>query len=226
MGSCYVVLYMYWLSRQFQEDNSTSADDTSVLSLASLVFSVVGPFAVARYTLTSGVLSSPFFGDGRCAAHAMGFSVMFVADRLAYENAKLVQIVKLIRWCTKSNIPWTFEHPASSCLWKVPMLKQCFKKAKEIEEKGLAALQDYARGRARRRFELKDPQAYQNYFVNVPLKHSAVGRAKTLRGFQATRPVWYEQEEDLRGLQVPKCSIIQTGAVLEVVFLDPVVGQQ
>jgi len=83
MGSCYVVLYMYWLSRQFQEDNSTSADDTSVLSLASLVFSVVGPFAVARYTLTSGVLSSPFFGDGRCAAHAMGFSVMFVADRLA-----------------------------------------------------------------------------------------------------------------------------------------------
>lgn len=41
MGSCYVVLYMYWLSRQFQEDNSTSADDASVLSLASLVFSVV-----------------------------------------------------------------------------------------------------------------------------------------------------------------------------------------
>jgi len=71
MGSCYVVLYMYWLSRQFQEDNSTSADDTSVLSLASLVFSVVGPFAVARYTLTSGVLSSPFLAKKNWA---MGFS--------------------------------------------------------------------------------------------------------------------------------------------------------
>ena len=76
MGSCYVVLYMYWLSRQFQEDNSTSADDTSVLSLASLVFSVVGPFAVARYTLTSGVLSSPFFGEEKLGD---GF-FMFVAD--------------------------------------------------------------------------------------------------------------------------------------------------
>lgn len=84
MGSCYVVLYMYWLSRQFQEDNSTSADDTSVLSLASLVFSVVGSFAVARYTLTSGVgvLSSPFFGEEKWA---MVFHVMFVRpDSLEY----------------------------------------------------------------------------------------------------------------------------------------------
>ena len=59
MGSGSVVLY--WLSRQFQEDNSTSADDTSVLSLASPVFSVDGPVCrrSQAYTLTS-VLSLAF----------------------------------------------------------------------------------------------------------------------------------------------------------------------
>lgn len=81
MGSCYVVLYMYWLSRQFQEYNSTSADDTSVLSLASLVFSVVGPFAVARYvyTLTSACCR-PFFWR-----RSDGF-FMFVADSTRSNN--------------------------------------------------------------------------------------------------------------------------------------------
>ena len=30
--------------------------------------------------------------------------------------------------------------------------------------------------------------------------HAAAGRANTLRGFQATRPIWYEQEAALRAL--------------------------
>ena len=51
MGSGYVVLY--WLSRQFQEDNSTSADDTLYFlsPLSSLV--LLAPFAVAhKHTLS------------------------------------------------------------------------------------------------------------------------------------------------------------------------------
>ena len=38
--------------------------------------------------------------------------------------------------------------------------KMCIKKAEEIEAKGLAALSEYARGRARRRHEMKNPESY------------------------------------------------------------------
>ena len=63
--------------------------------------------------------------------------------------------------------------------------KECLKKADELEQHGLKGLGDYSRGPNRRRFEMKAPETHKAYFVDGPFsKHSAKGRANTLRGFQ------------------------------------------
>ena len=63
--------------------------------------------------------------------------------------------------------------------------KECLKKADELEQHGLKGLGDYSRGPTRRRFEMKAPESHKAYFVDGPFsKHSAKGRANTLRGFQ------------------------------------------
>merc|ERR1712216_43110 len=38
--------------------------------------------------------------------------------------------------------------------------------------------------------------------------HSAVGKANTIRGFQAQRPDWYEQEGELKLLDVPVLVVV------------------
>jgi Asp-tRNA(Asn)/Glu-tRNA(Gln) amidotransferase A subunit family amidase len=87
--------------------------------------------------------------------------------------------------------------------------KECLKKADELEQAGLKGLGDYSRGPTRRRFEMKAPAAHKAYFVDAPFgKHSAKGRANTLRGFQTTRPVWYEQEAELKRLHVPTLVVV------------------
>lgn len=81
--------------------------------------------------------------------------------------------------------------------------KQCLQMADNIEQGGVGALADYNKGVNRRRFEMRDPIAYKKYFDAVAAKHSPLGRANTLRGFQAQRPSWYDQEAELRSLRVP-----------------------
>ena len=86
MGSCYVVLYMYWLCTGCRDNfkNTTQLQPTTLLyflSPLSSCFSVVGPFAVARYvyTLTSACCR-PFFWR-----RSDGF-FMFVADSTRSNN--------------------------------------------------------------------------------------------------------------------------------------------
>lgn len=87
--------------------------------------------------------------------------------------------------------------------------EQCLKKADELERDGMKALVDYASGINRKRFEMRDHASWKKYMDAVQTKHSPKGRANTLRGFQAARPSWYEQEAELKKCQVP--ALVVTG---------------
>jgi pimeloyl-ACP methyl ester carboxylesterase len=83
-----------------------------------------------------------------------------------------------------------------------PYRKQVAWFAQEIENKGMQALADYARGPTRQQFMRKDARGWEE-FNRMLAGFSPVGCALTLRGFPGRRPTVFELEPSLRRLQVP-----------------------
>jgi pimeloyl-ACP methyl ester carboxylesterase len=75
--------------------------------------------------------------------------------------------------------------------------------AERLEKEGMARVADtYAVGPTRVQFLRKDPQGWQE-FRDILAGGSALGRALTLRGVQATRPAFQDLERLLERLDVP-----------------------
>ena len=79
--------------------------------------------------------------------------------------------------------------------------------AERLEAEGTAGLSDYLRGPTRIRFMRKNPQGWKE-FAEQFSRHSALGVALTLRGYQARRPSVLSLESELRALQVPTLIIL------------------
>ena len=78
---------------------------------------------------------------------------------------------------------------------------------KENSERSAAQLlsggmEAYVRDVSHPRFMHKDPLGYQA-FLDLLMKHSPLGSANTLRGFQARRPTIYSLESQLAAIRIP-----------------------
>ena len=81
--------------------------------------------------------------------------------------------------------------------------------ASEYDNKGAAVVADtYALSGTRVQFQNKDPRGWAE-FRDQLTEHSALGCARTLRGYMATRPSLYDIEDQLKTLTVP--TLIITG---------------
>ncbi|MCH8939734.1 MAG: alpha/beta hydrolase [Chloroflexi bacterium] len=79
--------------------------------------------------------------------------------------------------------------------------------AAQLEAKGTAGFGDYLTGPTRVRFKQKDPTGWAE-FARLFSEHSAIGKALTLRGYQARRPSVMSLETELQALQVPTLIIL------------------
>ena len=79
--------------------------------------------------------------------------------------------------------------------------------AERLEAEGMAGLGDYARGPTRIRFLNKDPMGWGE-FAELFSRHSAQGKALTLRGYQARRPSIFTLDAELRAMQAPTLIIL------------------
>ena len=71
-----------------------------------------------------------------------------------------------------------------------------------LEERGMAAMSDYAQGDARVQLRRKDPRGYRE-FADQFFSHSGIGSALTFRGVQGKRPPVFALEAEMRALTVP-----------------------
>ena len=85
--------------------------------------------------------------------------------------------------------------------------KQSIGYAETLESGGTAAMGGYLRGPTRIRFLQKDPRGWQE-FADLFADHSAQGKARTLRGYQARRRSIMTLDEELRAMQVPTLIIL------------------
>jgi pimeloyl-ACP methyl ester carboxylesterase len=85
--------------------------------------------------------------------------------------------------------------------------QQSEQRAFVIEQGGMEAVEDYARGPERVQLLRKDPRGWQD-FKRLFLKHSAVGSSLTLRGVQMRRPTARDLEEGMRSLKVPTLILV------------------
>ena len=74
--------------------------------------------------------------------------------------------------------------------------------ARRMEEGGMEALREYARGPARVQLMRKDPKGWRE-FSDQLAEHSPMGSALTFRGVQGGRPPVFALEEQMKALQVP-----------------------
>ncbi len=72
---------------------------------------------------------------------------------------------------------------------------------------GMSDMEGYMTGPTRSRFAQKDPLGHRAY-TDAFLGHSALGKANTLRGFQARRPTLYSRESELAQLRVPSLIVV------------------
>ena len=79
--------------------------------------------------------------------------------------------------------------------------------ARRMEEGGMAAIADYARGPARIQLLRKNPKGWEEFYKGLA-SHSALGSALTYRGFQLKRPTIFALEDQLRRLRVPALILI------------------
>tara|TARA_B100000809_G_C15010898_1_gene484908 strand:+ start:81 stop:947 length:867 start_codon:yes stop_codon:yes gene_type:complete len=79
--------------------------------------------------------------------------------------------------------------------------------AAQLEADGTAGFGDYLMGPTRARFKQKDPTGWAE-FARLFSEHSAIGKALTLRGYQARRPSVLTLEAELKALQVPTLIIL------------------
>jgi len=79
--------------------------------------------------------------------------------------------------------------------------------AAKLEAGGTAGFGDYLQGPTRARFKQKDPTGWAE-FARLFSEHSAIGKALTLRGYQALRPSIMSLESELQALQVPTLIIL------------------
>ena len=74
--------------------------------------------------------------------------------------------------------------------------------ARKMEEGGMEAMADYARGPARIQLMRKNPEGWEE-FAKLFAAHSALGSALTFRGVQARRPTLHDLEPGMRKMKVP-----------------------
>lgn len=74
--------------------------------------------------------------------------------------------------------------------------------ASRMQEGGMEAMRDYAKGPARVQLMRKDPKGWQE-FSDQLAEHSPVGSALTFRGVQGGRPPVFALEEQMKALRVP-----------------------
>lgn len=79
--------------------------------------------------------------------------------------------------------------------------------AAQLEADGTAGFGDYLMGPTRARFKQKDPTGWAE-FARLFSEHSAIGKALTLRGYQARRPSVMSLKAELQALQVPTLIIL------------------
>ena len=79
--------------------------------------------------------------------------------------------------------------------------------AAQLEADGTAGFGDYLMGPTRARFKQKDPTGWAE-FARLFSEHSAIGKALTLRGYQARRPSVLTLEAELKALQIPTLIIL------------------
>ncbi|MEE8442304.1 MAG: alpha/beta hydrolase [Dehalococcoidia bacterium] len=79
--------------------------------------------------------------------------------------------------------------------------------ARRLEEGGMEAMADYARGVSRIQLLRKNPKGWEE-FRRLFSAHSPRGSALTFRGVQGRRPPIYEIESSLRKLNVPTLIIV------------------
>ena len=80
--------------------------------------------------------------------------------------------------------------------------------ATRFEREGAAAMADsMLSGPTRIQLQIKDPRGWEEERRYIAA-HSAQGSAKTLRGYQATRPSLYDLAEPLRALAVPTLVVV------------------
>jgi len=81
--------------------------------------------------------------------------------------------------------------------------KECEVIARAFEQEGSAQVAlRYAVGPARVQFELKDPRGHAEFARRLS-KHSSIGSAGTMRGFQKARPSLYDFTEPFKDMTVP-----------------------
>ena len=79
--------------------------------------------------------------------------------------------------------------------------------ARKMEEGGMEAIADYARGPARVQLLRKDPKGWEE-FAKLFITHSALGSSLTLRGVQTRRPTVNDLEAGMRSLKVPTLILV------------------
>ena len=77
-----------------------------------------------------------------------------------------------------------------------------FERSQAMEERGMAAMDDYSQGEARVQLRRKDQRGYRE-FADQFLSHSNLGSALTFRGVQGKRPPVFALEEQMRALTIP-----------------------
>jgi len=128
------------------------------------------------------------------SAHCVGISMgAHTSLGLAMAHSECVKSVVLVGGGSGSGSP--------------SFTEKCNEMATELEEQGMSAMQQYSKGKNRRRFEMNDPLGYEAYFTAFS-EHSVLGKANTLRGFQGQRPDWYTLEAELQTLQVPTLVVV------------------
>ena len=79
--------------------------------------------------------------------------------------------------------------------------------ARRIEEGGMEAIADYARGPGRVQLLRKNAKAWEE-FARLFAAHSALGSALTFRGVQARRPTIHDLEPGMEKLNVPTLILV------------------
>ncbi len=74
--------------------------------------------------------------------------------------------------------------------------------ARRMEEGGMEAMREYARGPARVQLMRKDPKGWRE-FSDQLAEHSPMGSALTFRGVQGGRPPVFALEEQMKALRAP-----------------------
>lgn len=85
--------------------------------------------------------------------------------------------------------------------------RQCDVLATRLEQDGMEALHDYARGPTRVRLAQKDAAAFEE-FAGLLGGHSAEGSALTLRGVQGRRRSLFDYTDQLQALDVPTLILV------------------